>query len=152
MVIPDMVNGEKKIVTEDGKLYFTIDGARMYSGLYELEGAYYYALSNGQLVVDGVAYIDAKPLKDGEGWYGFDADGKLIMTGFVTGGDDYTYYYNNGKRAKGFTKIGEDYYFFNAGSGKLYKDATLWVGTNDLGIEVGMHYFGTDGKMTKQLS
>ena len=152
MVIPDMVNGEKKIVTEDGKLYFTIDGARMYSGLYELEGAYYYALSNGQLVVDGVAYIDAKPLKDGEGWYGFDAGGKLIMTGFVTGGDDYTYYYNNGERARGFTKIGEDYYFFNARSGKLYKDATLWVGTNDLGIEVGMHYFGTDGKMTKQLS
>ena len=84
----------------------------------------------------------------GEGWYGFDADGKLIKTGFVIGGDGYTYYYNNGERAKGFTKIGEDYYFFNAGSGKLYKDATLWVGTNDLGIEVGMHYFGTDGKMT----
>ena len=152
MVVPDTVNGEKKIVTEDGKLYFTIDGARMYSGLYELEGAYYYALSNGQLVVDGVAYIDAKPLKDDEGWYGFDADGKLIMTGFVTGDDGYTYYYNNGERARGFTKIGEDYYFFNARSGKLYKDATLWVGTNDLGIEVGMHYFGTDGKMTKQLS
>ena len=152
MVVPDTVNGVKKIVTEDGKLYFTIDGARMYSGLYELEGAYYYALSNGQLVVDGVAYIDAKPLKDDEGWYGFDTDGKLIMTGFVTGGDNYTYYYNNGERAKGFTKIGEDYYFFNAGSGKMYTDATLWVGTNDLDIEVGMHYFGTDGKMTKQLS
>ena len=148
MVIPDMVNGEKKIVTEDGKLYFTIDGARMYSGLYELEGAYYYACSNGQLVVDGVAYIDAKPWKDDEGWYGFGADGKLIMTGFVIGGDGYTYYYNNGERARGFTKIDEDYYFFNAGSGKLYKNATLWVGTNDLGIEVGMHYFGTDGKMT----
>ena len=152
MFIPDLENGVRKIVAENGNLYFTIDGARMYSGLYELEGAYYYALSNGQLVVDGVAYIDAKPLKDDEGWYGFDADGKLIMTGFVTGGDGYTYYYNNGERAKGFTKIGEDYYFFNAGSGKLYKDATLWVGTNDLGIEVGMHYFGTDGKMTKQLS
>ena len=152
MVVPNLETGVRKIVGENGKLYFTIDGARMYSGLYELEGAYYYALSNGQLVVDGVAYIDAKPLKDDEGWYGFDADGKLIMTGFVTGGDGYTYYYNNGERAKGFTKIGEDYYFFNAGSGKLYKDATLWVGTNDLGIEVGMHYFGTDGKMTKQLS
>ena len=151
MVIPDMVNGEKKIVTEDGKLYFTIDGARMYSGLYELEGAYYYALSNGQLVVDDVAYIDAEPLKDGEGWYGFDADGKLIMTGFVTGGGK-TFYYADGVRAKGLTKIDEDYYFFNARSGMMYKDATLWVGTNDLGIEVGMHYFGTDGKMTKQLS
>ena len=147
MVIPDTVSGVKKIVTEDGNLYFTIDGARMYSGLYELDGAYYYARANGQLVVDGVAYIDAKPLKGGEGWYGFDAEGKLIMTGFVTDGDGYTYYYNNGKRAKGFTKIGEDYYFFNKVSGKLYKDVTLWVGANDSGVKVGMHYFDADGKM-----
>ena len=149
MVIPDTVNGKKEIVAEDGKLYFTIDGARMYSGLYELDGAYYYASSNGQLVVNDVAYIDATPLKDedGEGWYGFNAEGKLIMTGFVAGSDGYTYYYNNGTRAKGFTQIGEDYYFFNKGSGKMYKDVTLWVGTNDLGIKVGMHDFGTDGKM-----
>ena len=151
MVIPDMVNGEKKIVTEDGKLYFTIDGARMYSGLYELEGAYYYALSNGQLVVDGVAYIDAKPLKDGEGWYGFDAGGKLIMTGFVTGGDDYTYYYNNGERAKGFTKIGNDFYLFNGNSGKMYKNATMWVaGNNAYGIKGGMYYFDVNGQMSNQ--
>ena len=150
MVIPDLVGGQKKIVSdENGNLYFTIDGARMYSGLYELEGAYYYACSNGQLVVNDVAYIDATPLKgkDREGWYGFNADGKLIMTGFVTGDDGYTYYYNNGERAKGFTKIGEDYYFFNAGSGKMYKNATLWVGANEMDIQVGMHDFGTDGKM-----
>ena len=146
MVIPDMVKGEKKIVTEDGKLYFTIDGARMYSGLYELEGAYYYALSNGQLVVDDVAYIDAEPLKDGEGWYGFGADGKLIMTGFVTGGGK-TFYYADGVRAKGLTKIDEDYYFFNARSGMMYKDANMWVGKNTYGVEPGMHYFDADGKM-----
>ena len=152
MVVPNLETGVRKIVTEDGNLYFTIDGARMYNGLYELDGEYYYARANGQLVVDNVAYIDATPLtgEDSEGWYGFGEDGKLIMTGFVTGGDKYTYYYNNGKRAKGFTKIGEDYYFFNAGSGKMYKDVTLWVGTNDLGIKVGMHDFGTDGKMSNQ--
>ena len=149
MVIPDTVNGKKEIVAEDGKLYFTIDGARMYSGLYELDGAYYYASSNGQLVVNDVAYINATPLKDedGEGWYCFNAEGKLIMTGFVAGGDGYTYYYNNGTRAKGFTQIGEDYYFFNKGSGKMYKNVTLWVGANDSGVKVGMHDFGTDGKM-----
>ena len=146
MVIPDTVNGEKKIVAEDGKLYFTIDGARMYSGLYELNGAYYYARSNGQLVVNGVAYIDAE-LLNGEGWYGFDAEGKLIKTGFVTGGG-CTYYYNDGIRAKGLTKVGDDYYFFNKASGKMYEDATLWVGANDAdGIKGGMYYFGTDGKM-----
>ena len=148
MVIPDLVGGQKKIVSdENGNLYFTIDGARMYSGLYELEGAYYYARSNGQLVVDGVAYIDATPLKGGEGWYAFNENGKLIMTGFVTGGN-YTYYYNNGVRAKGFTKIGEDCYFFNKASGKMYKNVTLWVGADDdYGINGGMYYFGVDGKM-----
>ena len=147
MFIPNVEHGAKKIVNENGKLYFTIDGVKMTNGLYTLDDAYYYARSSGELVV-GNSYYLGTDLLSGEGWYGFDADGKLIKTGFVIGGDGYTYYYNNGERAKGFTKIGEDYYFFNAGSGKLYKDATLWVGTNDLGIEVGMHYFGTDGKMT----
>ena len=147
MFIPNVEHGAKKIVNENGKLYFTIDGVKMTNGLYTLDDAYYYARSSGELVV-GNSYYLGTDLLSGEGWYGFDADGKLIKTGFVIGGDGYTYYYNNGERARGFTKIGEDYYFFNAGSGKLYKDATLWVGTNDLGIEVGMHYFGTDGKMT----
>ena len=147
MFIPNVEHGAKKIVNENGKLYFTIDGVKMTNGLYTLDDAYYYARSSGELVV-GNSYYLGTDLLSGEGWYGFDADGKLIKTGFVIGGDGYTYYYNNGERAKGFTKIGEDYYFFNAGSGKMYKDANLWVGTNDLGIEVGMHYFGTDGKMT----
>ena len=155
MVVPNLETGVRKIVTEDGNLYFTIDGARMKNGLYELDGEYYYVNYDGTLAVKCSAYVSVSESiesLDKDGWYGFDEEGKLLMTGFVEGGDDYTYYYNNGKRAKGFTKIGEDYYFFNARSGKLYKDATLWVGTNDLGIEVGMHYFGTDGKMTKQLS
>ena len=151
MVVPNLETGVRKIVEENGKLYFTIDGVKMVGGLYELDGAYYYAQNNGELAVNCSAYVGTELLAK-DGWYGFGADGKLIMTGFVTDGDGYTYYYNNGERAKGFTKIGEDYYFFNARSGKLYKNATLWVGTNDLDIEVGMHYFGTDGKMSKQLS
>ena len=70
----------------------------------------------------------------------------MIQTGFVTGGG-YTYYYDQNVLALGFTKIGEDYYMFNAGSGKMYKDANMWVGANDYGVETGMHYFGADGKM-----
>ena len=152
MVVPNLETGVRKIVTEDGNLYFTIDGARMYNGLYELDGEYYYARANGQLVVEGVAYIDAKPLKgeDSEGWYGFGADGKLIMTGFVEGGDGFTYYYNGGMRAKGFTKIGNDYYIFNTYSGKMYKGADMWVPANDYGVEGGMHHFNADGKMSNQ--
>ena len=147
MVIPNMETGKKAIVEENGKLYFTIDGARVTSGLYELDGEYYYAGSDGALAVSKSVYLSTTFLS-GTGWYGFDAEGKLIQTGFVTDSNGYSYYYNQGVRAKGFTKIGDDYYLFNTGSGKMYKDATMWVGNNDYGIVGGMYYFGADGRMT----
>ena len=147
MFVPDTVNGKRAIIAENGKLYFTIDGVKMTNGLYELDGAYYFARYDGTLVTNGSAYVETTELS-GNGWYGFGADGKLIMTGFVTG-NGKTYYYADGVRAKGLTKIGEDYYFFNAGSGMMYKDATMWVPANSYGVEPGMHYFGADGKMAQ---
>ncbi len=153
MVVPDLEKGVKKIVAVDGKLYFTIDGARMKNGLYELDGEYYYVNYDGTLAVKCSAYVSVSESiesLDKDGWYGFGADGKLVKTGFVTGGDDYTYYYNNGKRAKGFTKIGEDFYLFNGNSGKMYKSADMWVPANDYGVEGGMHHFNADGKMSNQ--
>ena len=147
MFVPNVETGVKKIVAENGKLYFTIDGVKMANGLYELDGAYYFARYDGTLVTNGSAYVETTELS-GNGWYGFGADGKLIMTGFVTG-NGKTYYYADGVRAKGLTKIGEDYYFFNAGSGMMYKDATMWVPANSYGVEPGMHYFGADGKMAQ---
>ncbi len=146
MAVPDLENGRKAVVSENGKLYFTMDGARMTNGLYELDGAYYYARSSGELAVNQSAYA-ATDLLSGTGWYAFGADGKLILTGFAAGGG-YTYYYADGVRAKGLTKIGDDYYFFNRGSGKMYQDASVWVGVNDCGIETGLHYFDADGRMT----
>ena len=147
MFVPDTVNGKRAIVAENGKLYFTIDGVKMVNGLYELDGAYYFARYDGTLVTNGSAYAETS-LLSGNGWYGFGADGKLIMTGFVIG-NGKTYYYADGVRAKGLTKIGEDYYFFNAGSGMMYKDANMWVPANSYGVEPGMHYFGADGKMAQ---
>ncbi len=118
----------------------------MVNGLYELDGAYYFARYDGTLVTNGSAYVETTELS-GNGWYGFGADGKLIKTGFVTG-DGKTYYFTDYARAKGLTKIGEDYYFFNAGSGMMYKDANMWVPANDYGVEPGMHYFDAEGRMT----
>ena len=147
MFVPDTVNGKREIVAENGTLYFTIDGVKMVGGLYELDGAYYYAQNNGELAVEKPAYVNTE-LLSGNGWYYFGTDGKFVKTGFVTGGGK-TFYYADGVRAKGLTKIGEDYYFFNTGSGMMYKDAHMWVaGNNDYGFVGGMYYFGTDGKMT----
>ena len=84
------------------------------------------------------------------GYYQFGADGKMIVPGPKNGfveENGATYYYIDGELAKGLTKIGDDYYFFNLSSGKLYKDRNLWVGANDYGFEGGMYYFDADGKM-----
>ena len=149
MYVPDP-NGEKKIVEKDGKLYFTIDGVNQTNGLNELDGAYYYANSNGTLAVDTVVYISKfnDLMAPGNGYFAFDSEGKLIKTGFVTGSDGRTYYYNDLVRAKGLAKIGDDYYFFNAGSGVMQCGVTLWVaGSNPYGLKAGYYAFGADGKM-----
>ena len=148
MVVPDLENGQKAIVVaEDGTMYFTVDGARMVSGLYELDGEYYYAHSNGALAVNESVYLDTGVLGQ-KGWYGFGADGKLVRNGFVEGKDGSVYYYVDGVRATGFTKVGDDYYLFNVSSGKMYSNVTLWVGSNTYGITGGMYYFDADGRMS----
>ena len=150
MSVPDTENGKKAIVEKDGRLYFTIDGAYMTSGLYELDGEYYYVQNNGELAANKTVWVDNKNglIPEKGNWYAFDESGKLIKTGFVNGSDGYTYYYNNTVLALGFTKIGGDYYIFNSYSGKMYKDATMWVGDNGYGIVGGMYYFDKDGKIT----
>ena len=60
----------------------------------------------------------------------------------------YRYYYNDLVRAKGLAKIGDDYYFFNTGSGAMSVDAKIWVGGNNAyGLKSGYYNFGSDGKM-----
>ena len=149
MYVPDP-NGPRAIVKENGKLYFTIDGVKQTNGLNELDGEYYYANSNGVLATNATVWISNfnDLIAPGSGYFNFDTEGKLIKTGFVNGGDGYTYYYNNLERVKGFYKIGENYYIFNSASGKMYKDANMYVnGNNPYGIKGGTHYFDAEGKM-----
>ena len=150
MFIPDLEHGVRKIVSENGNLYFTIDGVKMTNGLNELDGEYYYAKADGKLVTGATIWVSQRNglIPEKGNWHAFDAEGKLIQTGFVNGGDGWSYYYENNVLALGFTKIGDYYYIFNAASGKMYKDATMWVGDNEYGIEGGMHYFDAEGRMT----
>ena len=150
MFIPDLEHGVRKIVSENGNLYFTIDGVKMTNGLNELDGDYYYAKADGKLVTGATIWVSQRNglIPEKGDWHAFDAEGKLVQTGFVNGGDGWSYYYENNVLALGFTKIGDYYYIFNAASGKMYKDATMWVGNNEYGIEGGMHYFDAEGRMT----
>ena len=134
----------------DGSKFYYIDGVKVGEGLIMVDGSYYYARTSTAEIIRGRSYWITKtnnyPVE--AGLYNFDADGKMSIDGFVEYGG-FTYYYDNGTLAKGFTKIGEDYYIFNAYSGKMYKNADMWVsGENEYGVEGGLHYFDETGKMT----
>ena len=134
----------------DGSRFYYIDGVKVGEGLIMVDGSYYYARTSTAEIIRGRSYWITKtnnyPVE--AGLYNFDADGKMSIDGFVEYGG-FTYYYDNGTLAKGFTKIGEDYYIFNTYSGKMYKNADMWVsGENEYGVEGGLHYFDETGKMT----
>ena len=149
VIIHDDDTSKNGICPGDGSKYYYVDGVKVGEGLICVDGTFYYArTSNGEIVRDRdywIAKTNGYPIEART--YHFDADGKMVIDGFVdiNGG---TYYFVKGECAKGLTKIGEDYYFFNAASGLMYKDANMWVPANDYGVEPGMHYFDAEGKMT----
>ena len=131
-------------------LYYMIDGVKVGMGLLKIDGSYYYAkTSSGEIVRNRTYYVSVtNGLPIEPGMYSFDAEGRMILNGFFDENGS-TYYYENGVMAKGFTKIGEDYYFFNAGNGRMYKNIKLWVPDNDYGVEPGYYDFDADGKMVQ---
>ena len=149
VIIHDDDTSKNGICPGDGSKYYYVDGVKVGEGLICVDGTFYYArTSNGEIVRDRDYWIEKTngyPIEART--YHFDADGKMVIDGFVdiNGG---TYYFVKGECAKGLTKIGEDYYFFNAASGLMYKDANMWVPANDYGVEPGMHSFDAEGKMT----
>ena len=150
VIIHDDDTSKNGICPGDGSKYYYVDGVKVGEGLICVDGTFYYArTSNGEIVRDRDYWIEKTngyPIEART--YHFDADGKMVIDGFVdiNGG---TYYFVKGECAKGLTKIGEDYYFFNAASGLMYKDANMWVPANDYGVEPGMHYFDAEGKMAQ---
>ena len=150
VIIHDDDTSKNGICPGDGSKYYYVDGVKVGEGLICVDGTFYYArTSNGEIVRDRDYWIEKTngyPIEART--YHFDADGKMVIDGFVdiNGG---TYYFVKGECAKGLTKIGEDYYFFNAGSGMMYKDANMWVPANSYGVEPGMHYFDAEGKMAQ---
>ena len=149
VIIHDDDTSKNGICPGDGSKYYYVDGVKVGEGLICVDGAFYYARTSTGEIVRNCDYWISKTngYKIEARTYHFDPDGKMVIDGFVdiNGG---TYYFVKGECAKGLTKIGEDYYFFNAASGLMYKDANMWVPANDYGVEPGMHYFDAEGRMT----
>ena len=148
LYIPDLENGEKAVIYENGKYYFTIDGFKQKYGLYELGGDYYYATSDGSLAVDCVVWITKTNDYLPKAYYKFESDAKMMKNGFMTIPSGYTYHFADGNLSKGLTKLGDDYYYFNVSSGAMNTDVNMWIdASNPYGFAAGYYYFDAEGKM-----
>ena len=70
-------NIKNGIIEEDGKLFYYVNNVKTYAGLIQIDGDYYYAKSDGQLVTGRYWITKTNGLLT-EGGYTFDTDGKLI--------------------------------------------------------------------------
>ena len=155
--------GKNGLVDEDGVTYYYVDGVKTYAGLIQIDGDYYYVKSNCTVVKDCSYFVwTTNGLMD-QGYYDFDADGKMIIPGEeptetptenpdagkngLVDEDGVTYYYVDGvKTYAGLIQIDGDYYYVKSNC-TVVKDCDYFVWTTNGLMDQGWHSFGADGKM-----
>ena len=151
---------EKKNGIIDG--YYYIDDVMQKCGLFELDGAYYYAsTTNGKIYTSGTRYVAGDCISESaseipDGYYTFGADGKMYieadeeekLNGVVNG-----FYYIDGVMQKcGLFELDGAYYYASTTNGKIYTSGTRYVAGDCISesaseFSAGYYSFGTDGKM-----
>ena len=72
---PEMKNG---IVSEEGELYYYVDGVKTYAGLIQIDGDYYYVNSSCKVVTTPHYWVNRSNGLLPAGFYDFGADGKMV--------------------------------------------------------------------------
>ena len=150
-IIPHDEQFQNGICEDGGVKYYYIDGIKVHMGMFKIDEDYYYAKSNGQLVVNGSYYCSRMNDSLPEGTYTFDAEGKAILPDTSKNGiiaeDDSLYYYVNGERNyAGLIEIDGDYYYVKT-SGEVVHGCRYWI-TKTNGLMAEHSYeFAEDGKM-----
>ena len=149
-LIPGATDKNGIVKDDDGVLRYYVNGKVTYVGLIEINGAFYYVRSNGEVVTDCVYWITwTHGLKEA-GYYTFDENGKLTGTpkNGIVEEDGILHYYVNGKLTyAGLIKIGDDYYYVNSKC-EVVRDCDYYITwTHDL-MPQGRYHFDADGKLT----
>ena len=149
-LIPGATDKNGIVKDDDGVLRYYVNGKVTYVGLIEINGAFYYVRSSGEVVNDCVYYISwTHGLKEA-GYYTFDENGKLTGTpknGIVEEDGVLHYYVNGTLTYAGLIKIGDDYYYVNSKC-EVVRDCDYYISwTHDL-MPQGRYHFDADGKLT----
>ena len=145
-VIPHDEQFQNGIVEEGGVKYYYIDGIRVHMGMFKLDGSFYYAKSDGALIVNRTYYCER--MSDSglpEGTYSFDADGKL-KNGIVAE-DGSLYYYRDGVRYyAGLIEIDGSNYYVRT-SGEVVHGRSHWITKTNGLMSERSYQFAEDGRM-----
>ena len=143
------------IVEENGALYYYESGVKVYAGLIQIDGDYYYVNSSCKVVTTKHYWVNRPNDLLPAGFYDFGEDGKMInppkpvdhtKSGIVTENGTMYYYVDGVKTYAGLIQIDGDYYYVNS-SCKVVTTPHYWVNRpNDL-LPAGFYDFGADGKM-----
>ena len=133
----------------NGRYCYLEEGIAIKKCLFELDGNYYFADTDGYLVVNKRFYAYHSNCDLPAETYVFGEDGRMLgasAEGEIVEIDGVLYFYQNGRpTVAGLIKIGEDYYFADVG-GKIATEKTYVWKTNDL-MAMTTYAFGEDGKM-----
>ena len=141
----DIKNG---VYTEDGAVYYYVDGVRTGAGLVKVDGYYYYA-STGGVCKTGKYWVSRTNDLLKAGYYFFNEDGKMDIKNGVYAEDGGIYYYVDGVRTgAGLVKVGNDYYY--ASTGGACKTGKYWVSRPNDMMPAGYYTFDAEtGKMIR---
>ena len=145
-VIPHDEQFQNGIVEEGGVKYYYIDGIRVHMGMFKLDGSFYYAKSDGALIVNRTYYCE-RMSNSGlpEGTYSFDADGKL-KNGIVAENDSLYYYKDGVRYYAGLIEIDGSYYYVRT-SGEVVHGRSHWITKTNGLMSERSYQFAEDGRM-----
>ena len=161
---PEVKNG---IVSEDGELYYYVNGVKTYAGLIQIDGDYYYVNSYCKVITNQRYWVSKTNDLLPAAFYNFDADGKMtdapiptpdpdpnpdpdpeVKNGIVSEDGELYYYVDGVKTYAGLIQIDGDYYYVNSYC-KVITSQRYWVSkTNNL-LPATFYTFGADGKMVR---
>ncbi|MBE6063529.1 MAG: N-acetylmuramoyl-L-alanine amidase family protein [Clostridium butyricum] len=118
----------------DGYIYYYDEDGVSLKGVQKIEGKTYYfnkidgAMETGWQIVDGKrCYFDKKEgyqvflqwVQDGDDWYFLNADGTTRKSEWINDNGKWYYVKADGKRAKGWLKIDDYWYYLNSENGVM---------------------------------
>lgn len=141
-------------VTINGTDYYLVDGEVKNSGIFYLDGHYYYYESSGKYVT-GACYITASGLNgfndNKPGVYYFDDQGRMLHEVIR---EDGVYFENGQPYKKGVFQYSDGYYYYIRSYGKITTGAYA-ITEKDLngfnGGKTGVYYFDNQGRMLHEL-